>query len=80
VASFFWSRSAAGRNNEERLIASLAYQLLTAIPQLRHLIEEAVATDPYIPICFLIASRPEKAIRDSFNDQSLLNHLPACLR
>jgi hypothetical protein len=139
VACFFWSRSAAGRNNEERLIASLAYQLLTAIPQLRHLIEEVVATDPYIftrslatqmesliiqplkkayennrkarvdsegpkviildgldecatqeaqqsilkvigdsvrkfpiPICFLIASRPEKAIRDSFNDQPLL--------
>ena len=139
MASFFWSRSAAGRNNEERLIASLAYQLLTAIPHLRHLIEEAIATDPYIftrslaaqmesliihpmkrafennrkgrvdfespkviildgldecatqeaqqsilrviadsvrkfpiPICFLIASRPEKAIRDSFNDQPFL--------
>jgi len=113
------------------------YQLLTAIPQLRHFIEDVVATDPYIftrslatqmeyfiihplkkafennrkgrvdsegpkviildgldecatqeaqrsilrdsvrkfpivPICFLIASRPEKAIRDSFNDQPLL--------
>jgi len=141
-ASFFWSRSAVGRNNEDRLIASLAYQLLTAIPQLRRPIEEAVETDRYIftrdlatqmesliiqpwkklfennqkgpvdsktpkviildgldecgteeaqeaqqsilkviadslekfpiPLCFLIASRPEKAIRHSFNDQPLL--------
>jgi hypothetical protein len=139
LASFFWSRSAAGRNNEDRLIASLAYQLLTAIPQLRRPIEEVVETDRYIfdrdlatqmesliiqpwkklfennqqgpvnsktpkviildgldecgteeaqqsilkviadslqkfpiPLCFLIASRPEKAIRHSFNDQPLL--------
>lgn len=48
MACFFWSRNAAGRNHEERLIASLAYQLLTAIPQLRHLIEDVVATDPCI--------------------------------
>ena len=139
LASFFWSRSAVGRNNEDRLIASLAYQLLTAIPQLRRLIEEVVENDRYIftrdlatqmesliiqpwrktfennqkgsvdsrtpkviildgldecgaeeaqqsilkviadslekfpiPLCFLIASRPEKAIRHSFNDQTLL--------
>ncbi|KIM37132.1 hypothetical protein M413DRAFT_448655 [Hebeloma cylindrosporum] len=138
VASFFWSRSATGRNNAERLIATLAYQLLTAIPQLRQLVEQAVANDTYIfsrslaaqmetliiqplkkafeskrkgradsespkviildgldecatqeaqqsilkviadsvqkfsvPICFIIASRPEKAIRDSFNDKPL---------
>ncbi|KDR78428.1 hypothetical protein GALMADRAFT_1249600 [Galerina marginata CBS 339.88] len=135
AASFFWSRSAAGRNDEERLIASLAYQLLTVIPQLRGPVETAIELDPYIftrslqtqmdslmiqplkevfpqqgefdtpmviildgldecgkpeaqqyvlrliaesvskfpiPLCFLIASRPEKAIRDSFNDQPLL--------
>ncbi|KDR72172.1 hypothetical protein GALMADRAFT_253009 [Galerina marginata CBS 339.88] len=137
AASFFWSRSAAGRNDEERLIASLAYQLLTVIPQLRGPVEAVVGLDPYIftrslqtqmesliiqplkevfehnqqdqvnnpriivldgldecgkpeaqqyilrlvadsiskfpiPLCFLIASRPEKAIRDSFNDQPLL--------
>ncbi|KDR78569.1 hypothetical protein GALMADRAFT_243996 [Galerina marginata CBS 339.88] len=136
AASFFWSRSAAGRNDEERLIASLAYQLLTVIPQLRGPVETAVDSDPYIftrsletqmesliiqplkevfeqiqqgqvddpmviildgldecgkpeaqqyilkviantiskvpiPLCFLVASRPEKAIRDSFNDQPL---------
>jgi hypothetical protein len=139
AASFFWSRTAVGRNNEDRLIASLAYQLLTSIPQLRRPIEEVVEADRYIfdrdlatqmealiiepwkklfknnqqgpadsktpkviildgldecgteeaqqsilkviadslpkfpiPLCFLIASRPEKAIRHSFNDQPLL--------
>ncbi|KDR72177.1 hypothetical protein GALMADRAFT_21549, partial [Galerina marginata CBS 339.88] len=137
AASFFWSRSAAGRDDEERLIASLAYQLLTVIPQLRGPVEAVVGLDPYIftrslqsqmesliiqplkevfehchqgqvdnptviildgldecgkpeaqqyilgliaecltefpiPLCFLIASRPEKAIRDSFRDQPLL--------
>ncbi|KDR78527.1 hypothetical protein GALMADRAFT_29439, partial [Galerina marginata CBS 339.88] len=136
AASFFWSRSAAGRNDEERLIASLAYELLTVIPHLRRAVEKAVESDAYIftrslqtqlesliiqplkevfehsqseqvdipmviildgldecgkpeaqqyilklvansvskfpiPLCFLIASRPEKAIRDSFNDQPL---------
>ncbi|KDR78558.1 hypothetical protein GALMADRAFT_243978 [Galerina marginata CBS 339.88] len=137
AAAFFWSRSAAGRNDEERLIASLAYQLLAMIPQLRGPVETAVELDPYlftrslqtqmdslilqplkevfehnppgqaenpmviildgldecgtpeaqqyilrliadsvskfpIPLCFLMASRPEMAIRDSFNDHRLL--------
>ncbi|KAF8811009.1 hypothetical protein BYT27DRAFT_6470260 [Phlegmacium glaucopus] len=139
AASFFWSRNVAGRNNEKRLVASLAYQLLIAIPQIRGYIEEAIENDPSIlsrslaaqmqslvlepldsvfghdqrrpvdselpkliildgldecgtaeaqryilkvisdsilkfpiPLFFLISSRPEQAIRDSFNDQHLL--------
>jgi hypothetical protein len=48
LASFFWSRSAVGRNNEDRVIASLAYQLLIAMPQLRRPIEEVVEADRYI--------------------------------
>ncbi|KDR78522.1 hypothetical protein GALMADRAFT_27421, partial [Galerina marginata CBS 339.88] len=35
------------------------------------LIANSVSEFP-IPLCFLIASRPEKAIRDSFNDRPLL--------
>ncbi|KDR67017.1 hypothetical protein GALMADRAFT_26769, partial [Galerina marginata CBS 339.88] len=142
AASFFWSRYAAGRNNEERLIASLAYQLLIAIPPMRAYVEEALEVDPSIftrsleaqmesviveplekvfvhnhwhqgpvnsedskliildgldecgtpdiqryiltvisrsvrkfriPLFFIIASRPEQAIRDSFNGQTLLD-------
>ncbi|KDR67012.1 hypothetical protein GALMADRAFT_80238 [Galerina marginata CBS 339.88] len=140
AASFFWSRYAAGRNNEERLIASLAYQLLIAIPPMRAYVEEGLEADPSIfsrsleaqmealiveplnnvfvqgqqgpvesedpklivldgldecgtpdiqqyiltaisrsvrkfriPLLFIIASRPEQAIRDSFNNRPLLD-------
>ncbi|KDR71962.1 hypothetical protein GALMADRAFT_74368 [Galerina marginata CBS 339.88] len=144
AASFFWSRYADGRNNEERLIASLAYQLLIAIPSMRAYVEEGLEADPSIftrsleaqmesliveplekvfvhghwqqdpvnsesddpklivldgldecatpdiqryiltvisrsvrksriPLLFIIASRPEQAIRDSFNNQPLFD-------
>ncbi|KDR78117.1 hypothetical protein GALMADRAFT_1302261 [Galerina marginata CBS 339.88] len=140
AASFFWSRSAAGRNNKDRLVASLAYQLVISIPQIRDRVEEAVETDPSfftrsleaqiesliirpletlsvdylqipvdsggpkviildgldecgtpadqqyilrvisnsipkfpIPLFFLIASRPEQAIRNSFHNAPLLD-------
>lgn len=48
AASFFWSRSAAGRNNETRLIASLAYQLIITIPEMRIHVETAIENDPVL--------------------------------
>ncbi|KAF8813230.1 hypothetical protein BYT27DRAFT_6380376 [Phlegmacium glaucopus] len=139
AASFFWSRNVTGRNNEKRLVASLACQLLIAIPKMRGYVEKVLENDPSllsrslatqmqslvveplvkifghdqqrpvdselpkliildgldecgtaeaqqyilkvisdsilkfpIPLFFLISSRPEQAIRDSFNDQHLL--------
>ena len=48
AASFFWSRSAAGRNNETRLIASLAYQLIITIPEMRIHVETALENDPVL--------------------------------
>ena len=48
AASFFWSRSAAGRNDETRLIATLAYQLIIAIPQVRIHVEAAIENDPVV--------------------------------
>ncbi|KDR78782.1 hypothetical protein GALMADRAFT_244325 [Galerina marginata CBS 339.88] len=140
AASFFWSRTSHGRNDETRLITSLAYQLVVSIPQIGVHVEEAIFRDPAflsrsletqmkalvveplrkafigeedpeydikrprlitldgldecgtpsvqryilkvvstaiptfpIPIIFLIASRPEQEIRDSFNSQPLLS-------
>ncbi|KDR69450.1 hypothetical protein GALMADRAFT_255940 [Galerina marginata CBS 339.88] len=140
AASFFWSRNAADRNDERRLIASLAYKLVLAIPQIRTHVQEALENDPSlltlsletqmetliieplqkafgdrqqrlvdlenprviildgldecgtpdvqqyilkviahavrkfpIPLFFLISSRPELAIRDSFNNHPLLS-------
>ena len=48
VASFFFSRASPSRNNEKRLIASIAYQLAVSIPTTRSYIESAVQTDPAI--------------------------------
>lgn len=48
VASFFFSRTSQVRNNEKRLIASIAYQLALSIPATRSYIESALQTDPSI--------------------------------
>ena len=48
VASFFFSRSSQSRNNEKRLMASIAYQLALSIPATRTYIESAVQIDPSI--------------------------------
>ena len=48
VASFFFSRASQSRNNEKRLIASIAYQLAVSIPATRSYVESAVQIDPAI--------------------------------
>ena len=48
VASFFFSRASQSRNNEKRLISSIAYQLAISIPETRSYIESAVQVDPAI--------------------------------
>ena len=140
AASFFWSRSAAGRNDQTCLIATLAYQLIIEIPQMRTHVEAVIENDPMVlsrsvdaqmqfliigplektfpdrqqragdtgvprliildgldecseprvqryilevistaiqrfplPVHFLVASRPEQEIRDSFNVEQLLS-------
>jgi hypothetical protein len=142
AAAFFFSRNAAGRSNKTRLVATLVYQLVKSIPEIRAHVLEAVEQDPalfscsidaqiqalivkplnavakeealepillsrprliildgldecgtasaqtqilnalstaakhlHIPLFFLIASRPEQDIRESFNDQNSLGSL-----
>jgi hypothetical protein len=137
AAAFFFSRNAAGRDDKTPLVATLVYQLVISIPEIRaHVLGaleqdpalfsrsiqaqievlivkplNAVATDEtlapillsrprliildgldecrttssqthilntlstaikhlHIPLCFLIASRPEQHIRQAFNDQN----------
>ena len=48
VTSFFFSRTSQLRNNERRLIPSIAYQLALSIPGTRSYIESAVQIDPSI--------------------------------
>jgi hypothetical protein len=139
AAAFFFSRNAAGRDNKTPLVATLVYQLVKSIPEIRVYVLEAVDQDPAlfscsiqaqiqalivkplnavasdetlapillsrprliildgldecrttsaqthilnalstavkhlcIPLCFLIATRPEHNIRQAFNDQNCL--------
>ena len=48
AAGFFFSRTAAGRNHEKCLIATIAYQLLQSIPEARSFIEASATKDPLI--------------------------------
>jgi len=142
AAAFFFSRNAVGRNEKTPLVATLVYQLVKSIPEIRVHVLEALEQDPAlfscsiqvqiqaliikplnaaandetlaptllsrprliildgldecrttsaqtqilkalsttvkdlrIPICFLIASRPEQNIRQAFNDQNCLGSL-----
>ena len=138
----FFSRNAAGRDEKTPLVATLVYQLVKSIPEIRAHVLEVVEGDPalfscsieaqiealivkplnavatnetlapillsrprliildgldecrttssqtqilnaistavkdiHIPLCFLIASRPEQNIRQAFNDQNGLGSL-----
>ena len=142
AAAFFFSRNAVGRDDKTPLVATLIYQLVKSIPEIRSHVLGALEQDPalfscsiqaqiqaliikplnavandetlspillsrprliildgldecsttsaqthilnalstavkhlYIPLCFLIASRPEKDIREAFNDQNGLGSL-----
>jgi NACHT domain len=48
AASFFFSRTAAERNNEKRLIPTIAYQLTLSVPTIREFVVKAVEADPLI--------------------------------
>ena len=48
IASFFFSRTVAERNNETSLISTLVYQIYLAIPEIRDFINNAVEHDPTI--------------------------------
>ena len=48
VASFFFFRASTSRNNEKRLVASIAYQLALSILETRPFIESAIHLDPSI--------------------------------
>jgi len=142
AAAFFFSRNAAGRNDKTPLVATIVYQLVKSIPEIRAHVLEAVEQDPalfscsiqvqiqtliikplnavandkklaptflsrprliildgldecrttsakthilnalytavkhlHIPLCFLIASRPEQDIRQAFNEKNGLGSL-----
>jgi hypothetical protein len=46
AAAFFFSRNAAGRDDKTQLVATLVYQLVKSIPEIRAHVLEAVEQDP----------------------------------
>ncbi|KAF8801499.1 hypothetical protein BYT27DRAFT_6794889 [Phlegmacium glaucopus] len=48
AASFFFSRTAAGRNDESRLIPTLVYQLCLSMPAIRKYVEGTIERDPLV--------------------------------
>jgi len=48
VAAFFFSRLSDGRSNSKHLVATIAYQLITTIPEIKHLVCAAIEGDPMI--------------------------------
>ena len=48
AAAFFFSRLSDGRSNSKHLVATIAYQLITTIPEIKHLVCAAIEGDPMI--------------------------------
>ena len=48
AASFFFSRTAAGRNDNSRLVATIVWQLIQAIPEIREVVLSSLELDPTI--------------------------------
>ena len=46
AASFFFSRTAPGRNDNSRLVATIVWQLIKAIPEIREIVLSALEYDP----------------------------------
>ncbi|KAF8805051.1 hypothetical protein BYT27DRAFT_7298858 [Phlegmacium glaucopus] len=55
AASFFFSRTAVGRNDESRLIPTLVFQLCLSMPAIRKYVEDTIERDPLILSCSLEA-------------------------
>jgi len=48
AASFFFSRTAAGRNDNSRLVSTIVWQLIQAVPEIRETVLSSLERDPTI--------------------------------
>ena len=78
AAAFFFSRNASGRNDETSLVATLVYQLIKSIPEIRAHALQAVEQDPALFACSIQAQiqaliiKPLNAVA---NDETLAQTL-----
>jgi len=66
AASFFFSRTAAGRNDMSRLVLTIVSQLIQTIPEIRDSVLMALGSDPHIPSS-TPASQMKNLVVDSLN-------------
>ncbi|KAF8806742.1 hypothetical protein BYT27DRAFT_7100444 [Phlegmacium glaucopus] len=78
AASFFFSRTAVGRNDESRLIPTLVYQLCLSMPAIRKYVEDTIERDPLVlsrsleaQIRSLVAEPIRRALLDEKDAMSL---------
>ena len=74
AAAFFFSRDAAGRDDKTPLVATLVYQLIKSIPEIRTHVLEAVEQDPALFSCSMqgqIQALIVKPLNAVANDETL---------
>ncbi|CAA7262179.1 unnamed protein product [Cyclocybe aegerita] len=67
AASFFFSRSAAGRNDKSRFATTLAHQITMSIPELREYIGNVLDLDPMI-VSSSLETQIQTLIVDTLNE------------
>ena len=77
AASFFFSRTAAGRNDNSRLVATLTWQLIQSIPEIREHVLALLERDPTI-VSRAPAAQMKALIVDPLNmiSKEVLNQRP----
>jgi hypothetical protein len=83
AAAFFFSRNAAGRNDKTRLVATLVYQLIKSIPEIRAHVLDAVEQDPALFSCSIeaqIQALIVKPLNAAANEKTLAPILLSCPR
>ena len=66
AASFFFSRTTEGRSDSSRLVATIVWQLIMAIPEIREIVLSSVERDPTI-LCRTPATQMKNLIVDPLN-------------
>jgi len=75
AAAFFFSRNAAGRNDKTLLVATLVYQLVKSIPEIRSHVLEALEQDPALFSCSIeaqIQALIVKPLNAAVNEEALV--------
>ena len=79
AASFFFSRSAQGRNDESFLVATIVYQLMISIPEIRERVGKVLEEDPLV-LTRSIDAQMESLVVNPLNEEAALDAQPLLSR